>query len=94
MLGARQKLRAQDVETRLIELRQGDPTLTKSLRQLKPKLIAHLAVDTLLRRGPIPSGVPPRAAVYEFSLEKCKAELQAAWGGVVWSLGFQGDTDL
>jgi hypothetical protein len=38
--------------------------------------------------------VPPRAAVYEFSLEKCKAELQAAWGGVVWSLGFQGDTDL
>ncbi len=50
------------------------------------------------RRGPIPSGLlgyNPEQPVYEFSLEKCEAELKLAWGGTadkpgpVWEQGFQ-----
>ncbi|MFN4217864.1 MAG: ABC transporter substrate-binding protein [Candidatus Bipolaricaulia bacterium] len=44
------------------------------------------------RRGPIPSGLlgyNPEQPVYEFSLEKCEAELKAAWDGKPWNDGFQ-----
>lgn len=44
------------------------------------------------RRGPIPTGLlgyNPEQPYYEYSLEKCKAELQAAWGGKAWNDGFQ-----
>jgi peptide/nickel transport system substrate-binding protein len=44
------------------------------------------------RRGPIPSGLlgyNPDQPVYEFSLEKCEAELKAAWDGRAWNDGFQ-----
>jgi peptide/nickel transport system substrate-binding protein len=44
------------------------------------------------RRGPIPSGLlgyNPEQPVYEFSLEKCEAELKAAWDGKAWEQGFQ-----
>jgi peptide/nickel transport system substrate-binding protein len=44
------------------------------------------------RRGPIPSGLlgyNPEQPVYEFSLEKCEAELKAAWDGRAWNDGFQ-----
>jgi peptide/nickel transport system substrate-binding protein len=44
------------------------------------------------RRGPIPSGLlgyNPEQPVYEFSLEKCEAELKAAWDGKAWNDGFQ-----
>lgn len=50
------------------------------------------------RRGPIPSGLlgyNPEQPVYEFSLEKCEAELKLAWGGTAdkpgpaWEQGFQ-----
>jgi peptide/nickel transport system substrate-binding protein len=44
------------------------------------------------RRGPIPSGLlgyNPEQPVYEYSLDKCEAELRAAWGGAAWNHGFQ-----
>lgn len=50
------------------------------------------------RRGPIPSGLlgyNPEQPVYEFSMEKCEAELKLAWGGTsdkpgpAWEQGFQ-----
>ncbi|MEM4724396.1 MAG: ABC transporter substrate-binding protein [Candidatus Hadarchaeum sp.] len=44
------------------------------------------------RRGPIPTGLlgyNPEQPYYEFSMEKCEQELQAAWGGKAWNDGFQ-----
>jgi peptide/nickel transport system substrate-binding protein len=49
------------------------------------------------RRGPIPSGLlgyNPEQPVYEFSLEKCEAELKAAWDGRAWDAGLPGDAHV